>query len=74
MKSRMLEAELQNKNNELTLQTSALVKRNQAVQKLLDELEQQKETLGDRYPNKLYTQEEKPDGRIVERPGGLVVV
>ncbi len=55
MKSRMLEAELQNKNNELTLQTSALVKRNQAVQKLLDELEQQKETLGDRYPNKLYT-------------------
>ena len=54
MKSRMLEAELQNKNNELTLQTSALVKRNQAVQKLLDELEQQKETLGDRYPNKLY--------------------
>lgn len=54
MRSRMLEAELQNKNNELTLQTSALVKRNQAIQKLLDELEQQKETLGDRYPNKLY--------------------
>lgn len=54
MKSKMLEAELQNKNNELSLQTSALVKRNQAIQTLLDELERQKETLGDRYPNKLY--------------------
>lgn len=54
MKSKMLEAELQNKNNELSLQTSALVKRNQAIQKLLEELESQKETLGDRYPNKLY--------------------
>ena len=50
----MLEAELQNKNNELTLQTTALVKRNQAVQSLLEELEKQKETLGERYPNKLY--------------------
>ena len=54
MKSEMLEAELQNKNNELSLQTSALVKRNQAIQTLLDELERQKETLADRYPNKLY--------------------
>lgn len=54
MKSEMLEAELQNKSNELLLQTSALVKRNQAIQSFLDELERQKETLGDRYPNKLY--------------------
>lgn len=54
MKSEMLEAELQNKNNELLLQTSALVKRNQAIQSFLDELTRQKETLGDRYPNKLY--------------------
>lgn len=54
MKSDMLEAELQNKNNELLLQTSALVKRNQAIQSFLDELARQKETLGDRYPNKLY--------------------
>ena len=54
IKNRMLEAELQNKNNELTLQTTALVKRNQAVQSLLEELEKQKETLGERYPNKLY--------------------
>lgn len=59
MKSEMLEAELQNKNNELSLQTSALVKRNQAIQSLLDELERQKETLGDRYPNKLYTRMKK---------------
>ncbi len=54
MKNELLEAELQNKTNELTLQTSALVKRNQAIQSFLDELERQKETLGDRYPNKLY--------------------
>lgn len=55
MKSEMLETELQNKNNELTLQTTALVKRNEAIQALLEELDKQKETLGDRYPNKLYT-------------------
>ena len=51
----MLETELQNKINELTLQTTALVKRNEAIQALLEELDKQKETLGDRYPNKLYT-------------------
>lgn len=54
LKNEMLLAELQNKNNELTLQTSALVKRNQVMQSLLDELERQKQALGDRYPNKLY--------------------
>ena len=42
IKNRMLEAELQNKNNELTLQTTALVKRNQAIQSLLEELENKK--------------------------------
>lgn len=55
LKSEMLEAELASKNNELSLQTSALVKKNQSMQTLLTELEKQKETLGDRYPNKLYT-------------------
>ena len=55
LKNEMLLAELQNKNNELTLQTSALVKRNQVMQSLLDELERQKQALGDRYPNKLYS-------------------
>lgn len=54
MRSEMLERELQNKNNELTLQTTALVKRNEAIQSILEELDRQKETLGDRYPNKLY--------------------
>lgn len=54
LKSKVLEAELQNKNNELTLQTSTLVKRNQAIQALLEELDKQKESMGDRYPNKLY--------------------
>lgn len=55
LKNQMLEAELQNKNNELTLQTTALVKRNQAMEALLEELNKQKEALGDRYPNKLYS-------------------
>lgn len=55
LKSQMLETELQNKNNELTLQTTALVKRNQSIQALLEELDKQKETLGERYPNKLYS-------------------
>ena len=50
----MLEAELKNKSNELTLQTTALVKRNEAIQSFLKELDEQKHTLGDRYPNKLY--------------------
>lgn len=54
MKNEMLEAELQNKNNELTLQTTALAKRNQVMQSLLKELDDQKEKLGERYPNKFY--------------------
>ena len=54
LKSEMLEAELKNKSNELTLQTTALVKRNEAIQSFLKELDEQKHTLGDRYPNKLY--------------------
>lgn len=54
LKSEMLETELQNKNNELTLQTTALVKRNEAIQMLLEELDKQKNTLGDQYPTKLY--------------------
>ena len=54
LRSEMLETELQNKNNELMLQTTALVKRNEAVQAIMEELDKQKEALGDRYPNKLY--------------------
>ena len=54
LKSEMLEVELKNKSNELTLQTTALVKRNEAIQSFLKELDEQKHTLGDRYPNKLY--------------------
>ena len=54
LKEDLLKKELENKNNELILQTTALVKRNQAIQALLEELDKQKETLGDRYPNKLY--------------------
>lgn len=53
-KSQMLEEELQKKNNELTLQTTALLKRNQTIQALLEELDKQKETMAERYPNKLY--------------------
>ncbi len=54
IRSQALENELELKNNELMLQTSALVRRNQAIQSILEEYERQKEELGDRYPNKLY--------------------
>ena len=74
MKSEMLETELQNKNNELTLQTTALVKRNEAIQALLEELDKQKETLGDRYPNKLYTRLRSFDRIYLERSSGLGAV
>lgn len=54
LQNQQLKDELQRKNNELILQTSALVRRNQAIQSFLVELEAQKEVLGDRYPQKLY--------------------
>jgi len=52
--NRLLEEELQAKKNELSLQTTALVRRNETIQDVLEELDKQKEALGDRYPNKLY--------------------
>ena len=70
----MLETELQNKNNELTLQTTALVKRNEAIQALLEELDKQKETLGDRYPNKLLYPFTFLDRIYLERSSGLGAV
>lgn len=54
LQTQQLKVALQNKNNELILQTSALVRRNQAIQSFMVELEAQKELLGDRYPQKLY--------------------
>lgn len=54
LRNKTLEDELQSKNNELMIQMSAVVRRNQAIQSFLTELESQKEQLGDRYPSKLY--------------------
>lgn len=54
LKNEILETELQNKNNELMLQTSALARKSQLIHTLTEEVEAQKETLGDRYPNRLY--------------------
>lgn len=54
MQNEMLEAELQNKKNELMIQTSTLIRKGNTVNKLLDELENQKKSLGERYPNRLY--------------------
>ena len=71
MRNEMLEAELRNKDTELMMQTTALVKRNQAVQTILEEFEKQKETLGDRYPNKLIHEAPCPDGRDDGEQGGL---
>lgn len=70
----MLEAELQNKNNELTLQTTALVKRNQAIQSLLEELEKQKETTRRTLSEQTLHPHEDADGRDFEQPSGLGTV
>lgn len=59
LRNKNLETELQNKNNELMIQISAVVRRNQAIQSFLTELDAQKEQLGDRYPNKLYKKLQK---------------
>jgi DNA-binding CsgD family transcriptional regulator len=55
LKNEMLEAELENKKNELVKQTSALTRKGMVMKMLLEELEHQKDILGDRYPSKLYT-------------------
>ncbi|MCC8154082.1 MAG: LuxR C-terminal-related transcriptional regulator [Tannerellaceae bacterium] len=54
MRQEMLEQELKNKTHELMLQTSLLVRKSRIMHELLEELENQKETMGERYPNKLY--------------------
>lgn len=69
----MLEAELQNKNNELTLQTTALVKRNQAIQSLLEELENKRNARRTLSEQTLHPHEDS-DGRDFEQPGGLGTV
>jgi DNA-binding CsgD family transcriptional regulator len=54
LKNEMLEAELENRKNELLKQTSALTRKRMIMDRLLEELEYQKNQLGDRYPAKLY--------------------
>ncbi len=54
LKNDMLETELQNKKNELMLQTTNLVRKSNLIHTLLNELEHQKNSLGERYPNKMY--------------------
>lgn len=54
LKNELLEAELQNKNDELTRQTSAHVRKNNLMQALIDELDEQKKSLGENYPDRLY--------------------
>lgn len=54
LEKKILETELQNKKNELMRQTSNLVEKGVRMNRLLEELERQKEILGDRYPDKLY--------------------
>lgn len=54
LKNELLETELQNKNDELTRQTSAHVRKNNLMQSLIDELDQQKKNLGDHYPDRMY--------------------
>lgn len=54
LKNELLEQELQSKNDELVRQASALVRRNDLTQSLLDKLDQQKKALGDAYPDSMY--------------------
>jgi len=54
LKNEILQTELQNKNNELMLRTSVLARKSQLIHTLMEEVDAQKETLGDRYPNRLY--------------------
>jgi hypothetical protein len=51
---RALRAELEDKTNELAKQSSALSNKTSMVKTLLEELDKQKESLGDRYPPSLY--------------------
>jgi DNA-binding CsgD family transcriptional regulator len=53
-KNEMLEAELENKKNELVKQTAILSRKSAIMNTLLEELEHQKDILGDRYPHNLY--------------------
>jgi DNA-binding CsgD family transcriptional regulator len=55
LKNERLEAELENKKNELMKQTSILTRKSRIMSTLLEELERQKSMLGDRYPLNLYT-------------------
>jgi DNA-binding CsgD family transcriptional regulator len=54
LKNERLEEELENKKNELMKQTSILTRKGLEMKALLEELEHQKESLGDRYPTSLY--------------------
>lgn len=54
MKNEMLEAELQNKKNELMIQTSTLIEKGLIINKLIEELDNQKKELGDKCPDKMY--------------------
>lgn len=68
MRNEMLETELQNKKNELMIQTSLLVRKGNTVNNLLDELEEQKKILGDRYPNRLFKRMHSLIEEIVSDP------
>jgi DNA-binding CsgD family transcriptional regulator len=54
LKNELLEAELENKKNELVKQTSTLARKSLIMNTLIEELERQKSLMGDKYPNKLY--------------------
>ncbi|MDR1556488.1 MAG: sigma-70 region 4 domain-containing protein [Tannerellaceae bacterium] len=54
LKNEMLEAELENKKNELIKQTSIFTRKGMIMNTLLEELERQKKILGERYPSTLY--------------------
>ncbi|MEX0981091.1 MAG: triple tyrosine motif-containing protein [Bacteroidales bacterium] len=54
LKNELLQHDLDHKNNQLADYTMNVIRKNEVLMKVKEELEKQKEELGDRYPNYLY--------------------
>ena len=54
LKNEKLQAEISHKNNQLADYTMNVIRKNELLMKIRDELENQKKELGERYPNYMY--------------------
>jgi DNA-binding CsgD family transcriptional regulator len=55
LKNELLQKDLDHKNNQLADYTMNVIRKNEVLMKVKEELEKQKEELGDRYPNYLFS-------------------